>query len=68
MYVMYVCMYIRWDRINKGIAAPFCGAGQVRGGSNALVFAGVEERFQKLIVNHSFIFMYIRMYVCMYGG
>ena len=42
-----LCMYVRWDRINKGIAASHCGVGKVRGGSNALVFAGIEERFQK---------------------
>ena len=65
MYVcMYVCMY-RWDHIHQGIAAPYCGSGKVRGGSNALVFAGVDTRYPIRISNLVFVYCTV-LYVCMH--
>ena len=68
---IYVCMYVcRWDHIQQGIAAPYCGSGKVRGGSNALVFAGVEKRYpiriNYLVFVYCTVCMYVYMYVCMY--
>ena len=59
---MYVC---RWDHINQGIAAPYCGSGKVRGGSNALVFAGVDKRYPIRISNLVFVYCTV-LSVCMY--